>query len=42
MKEFAEYIADDRTATPEYLKDIRNMTDEEFKQHIEQLKGQEQ
>ena len=40
MKRQTEYIADDRMSTPEYLANIRNMTDEEFQRHIEQLKEQ--
>lgn len=38
----SEYIADDRLVTPEYLEHIRNMTDEEFAEHIKKLKEQEQ
>ena len=34
----AEYIADDRLATPEYFEKLKSMTDEEFVQHIEELK----
>lgn len=36
-----EYIADDRRATPEYFEMLQNMTEEEFAQHIEKLKKQE-
>lgn len=35
------YIADDRRATPEYFEMLKNMTEEEFAQHIENLKKQE-
>lgn len=41
MAERNEYITDDRFSTPEYLERIRNMTEEEFKQHIKELKEQE-
>ena len=36
-----EYIADDRLANPEYFAMLQNMTEEEFAQHIENLKKQE-
>lgn len=36
-----EYIADDRLATPEYFEQLKNMSEEEFAQHIEELKKQE-
>ena len=41
MSKSDEYIADDRRATPEYFKMLQNMTEEEFAQHIERLKQQE-
>ena len=34
----AEYIADDRLATPEYFEKLKSMTDEEFAQYVEELK----
>lgn len=36
-----DYIADDRFSTPEYLERIRNMTDEEFAQHIRDIERKE-
>lgn len=36
-----EYIADDRFANPEYFEWLKNMSKEEFAQHIENLKNQE-
>ncbi len=41
MKKQDEYIADDRLATPEYFEKLKNMTDREFSQHINNLKEQE-
>lgn len=41
MGKYSEYIADESFPTPEYLEQIRNMTDEEFAQHIEKLRKQE-
>lgn len=41
LGECKEYIADDRYATPEYFEYLKNMTAEEFAQHIEGLKNQE-
>lgn len=41
MGEHGEYIADETFPTPEYLEQLRNMTDDEFAQHIEELKKQE-
>lgn len=40
MDDQKEYIADDRFSTQEYLDRLRNMTPEEFEQHIKQLKEQ--
>lgn len=40
MERNNEYIADDRTANPEYFEWLKNMTEEEFAQHIENLKKQ--
>ena len=33
-----DYIADDRTVTPEYFEKLKNMTEEEFRNHIEEMK----
>ena len=41
MSKYGEYIADESFPTPEYLERLRNMTDEEFAQHIEELKKQD-
>lgn len=41
MAGHSEYIADESFPTPEYLERVRNMTDEEFAEHIEKLKAQE-
>ena len=38
MKDYEKFIADDRFSTPEYLDRLRNMTPEEFEQHIKKLK----
>lgn len=36
-----DYIADDRTVTPEYFEKLKNMTEEEFRSHIEEMKNKE-
>lgn len=36
-----KYIADDRFSTDEYLDRLRNMTPEEFEQHIKKLQEQQ-
>ena len=41
MGEHGEYIADESFPTSEYLEQLRNMTDDEFAQHVEELKKQE-
>lgn len=42
-KKEPEYICDDRMYEPGgYLKQIRDMSDEEFKRHIEELKKREE
>lgn len=41
MERNSEYIADDRTANPEYFEWLKSMTEEEFAQRIEKLKSQE-
>lgn len=42
MEKHGDYIADDRLATPEYFEYLKGMTDEEFAQHIEKLKNQDE
>ena len=42
MAKYGEYIADDRLVLPEYLERIRNITDAEFEQHINELKQNEE
>ena len=41
MSTHEEFVADDRYATPEYFEMLSKMTEEEFAQHIEKLKNQE-
>lgn len=36
------YIADDRQATPEYFEMLKNMTEEEFTRHIQEIKEKEE
>lgn len=34
----SEYICDDRRETPEEIERIRNMSDEEFEEHLRKLR----